>query len=106
MGMIGAAHYLPGIAMIVNVAPPGQRFIAHLDAALLRPRAQFPEIGRRTVDTTKRRRRNIGTDQHQIGAQFAHKVEFRSARSNVRLRWGSGMPSKSRKGWNSVSASP
>src|SRR5690606_1505266 len=33
IGVIGPAHHLPGIAVIVDVPAPGQGFITHLEAA-------------------------------------------------------------------------
>src|SRR5215475_4574081 len=47
--MIGAANDFPGIAVIVDMTPPGQRLESNFQAALGRAFAKFAEIGRRAV---------------------------------------------------------
>src|SRR3546814_17077575 len=39
-GMFGAAHDLPGIAVVVDVSPPGKRLVADAQAAPRRALAQ------------------------------------------------------------------
>ena len=75
-GMVGAAHDLPGVAMVVDVAAPGERLVADAQAALRRPLAEFAEIGGRAVDAAERQRRDVGADKHQIGAELLHQVEL------------------------------
>ena len=75
-GMVGAPHDLPGVAMVVDVAAPGQRLVADAQAALRRPLAELAEIGGGAVDAAQRERRDVGADQHQVGAELLHQVEL------------------------------
>ena len=50
MGMIGTAHHLPSVAVIVDMAPPSQRLIAQTQAPCGGHLAQGVEIGRSAVD--------------------------------------------------------
>lgn len=76
IGMIGAPHDLPGIAMVVDMAPPGQGLIPDAQAASFRALAQLTKIGGCSVDAAERSRRYVGTHKHQIGAQLFHDVEL------------------------------
>src|SRR5258705_1673926 len=88
--VVGAAHDLPGIAVIVDVKPPGERLVADAQASRGGPFAQLSEIGGRAVDAAERGRRNIAADQHQVGLQFLHQVELalgaRKVAGALRLR--------------------
>ena len=98
--MIGASHDLPGIAVVVDVASPGQRLDSRrASRALRRARPARGNI-RRAIDATERDRRDVAADQQQIGRQFLHQVELAFGAREMRARCGSGMPSKSRNGWN------
>src|SRR3546814_10432710 len=57
--MVGAADDFPGIAVVVDMAAPGQRLVADPQAAFRRPLAQFMEILCRPVDAAERQRRDI-----------------------------------------------
>ena len=74
--VVGAAHDLPGVAIVVDMAAPGQRLEADAQAARRRQFAQRAEIRGRAVDPAQRGRRNIAADQQQIGPQFLHQVEL------------------------------
>ena len=54
--VIGAAHDLPSIAVIVDMGAPGQRLEPDPQTASGRPLAQFPEVFCCTVDSSERRR--------------------------------------------------
>lgn len=72
----GAAHDLPGVAVVVDMAAPGQRLVADLDAA---PGGAFPElreIAGEPVDAGKGLRRDGGADEEQVAAEFLQQVEF------------------------------
>ena len=71
VGMVGAADDLPGVAMVVDVAAPGQRLVADAQAALRRALAELAEVGGGAVDAAERERRDVGADQHQVGAELA-----------------------------------
>src|SRR5262249_38708993 len=75
-GMVGAAHHLPRIAVVADVAAPGQRLEADPDAALLRALAELVEIRRGAGDPAERVGGDVGTDHQQIAAKSAHRVEF------------------------------
>ena len=62
--VVGAAHHLPRVAVIVDVRTPGQRLVADPQAALGRPLAEFVKIRGGAVDAAHGIRRNAGTDQH------------------------------------------
>src|SRR5216684_2733935 len=58
-GMIGAAHDLPGVAVVVDMPAPGQRLVA--DAKTPRPRAlaELVEIRRGAIDAAERGRLDV-----------------------------------------------
>ena len=75
-GVIGTPHHLPGVAVIEDVAAPGQRLEPDPQPARRGDLAQRVEIRRRPVDAAHRRGVDRGTDQHQVGAKFGHQVEL------------------------------
>ena len=74
--MIGAADDLPGIAVVVDVPAPGERLVADAQPALCSSFAELVEVGGRAVDPAERDRRDVGADQHQVGAELLHHVEL------------------------------
>src|SRR5258708_37445781 len=74
--MIGAAHDLPGVAVVVDMPAPGQRLVA--DAKTPRPRAfaEVVEIRRGAIDAAERGRLDAAADQKKVGAKLLHQVEF------------------------------
>ena len=64
--VVGAAHDLPGIAVIVDMPAPGKRLLADLQPAFLGTLAQFAEVGGRPVDPAKRVRRDVGADEDEV----------------------------------------
>ena len=74
--VVGAAHHLPRVAVIVDVRTPGQRLVADPQAALGRPLAEFVKIRSGAVDAAHGVGSNAGTDQHEVGAEFLHKIEL------------------------------
>ena len=74
--MVGAAHHLPGVAVVADVPAPGQRLEADADAALLRALAELVEVGGGAVDAAERIRRDVAADHQQVAAEFAHQVEL------------------------------
>ena len=58
------------------MAAPGQRFVADPQVALLRTITQIAKIISCAIDTTERMRRDVGADQHQVGPQLLHQIEF------------------------------
>ena len=69
--VVGAAHDLPGVAMVVDVPAPGERLVADAQAARRRPLAELAEVVGGAVDAAERDRRDVGADQHQVGAELA-----------------------------------
>ena len=105
--MVRAPHDLPGVAVIVDVPAPGQRLEADAQPALCGALAKLVEIGRGAVDAAERVRRDVAAHQQQVAAEFLHQVELAlGALENALARGGSGMPSKSRKGWKVMVSSP
>src|SRR5262249_38713067 len=74
--MVGPAYHLPGVAVVVDVAAPGQRLEAEPDAALGSAFAEFVEIGGGAVDATLRVGCNVAANHHQVAAELAHQIEF------------------------------
>src|SRR3546814_12182172 len=74
--MFGAAHDLPGIAVVVDVSPPGKRLVADAQAAPRRALAQLVKVGGGPVDAAARQRRDAGADEHEIRAELLHKIEL------------------------------
>ena len=75
-GVVGAAHDLPGIAVIADMASPGQRLVSHPDSPLRGPDPKFVEVGCTAVDAAERMRRDGGADQHEVRPEVCHDVEL------------------------------
>ena len=74
--MVGTAHDFPGIAIVVDVTPPSQRFETDTKAAFGRSFTELTEVGRCAVNATKRIRRHIAADHQQVAAKLLHHIEF------------------------------
>ena len=74
--VIGAPHHLPGVAVVVDVAAPGQRLEADAQAALGRALAELAEIGGGAVDAAERFRRHVAAHHQQVAAELLHQVEL------------------------------
>src|SRR3984893_13479545 len=74
--VVGAAHDLPCIAIIVDVKSPGERLEADAQTAPGSQLAEFAKIGGGPIDATERGRGNIAAYQQQVGLQFLHHIEF------------------------------
>ena len=68
--VVGAAHDLPGVAVVVDVAAPGQRLEADAQAALCRALAELAEVGGGAVDAAERIGRDVAADQQEIAAEL------------------------------------
>ncbi len=75
-GMIGTAHGLPGVAIVVDVAAPGQRLEADAQAAPACPLAELMEVRRGAVDAAEAFRRDVRAHQQKVAAQLLHQIEF------------------------------
>ncbi len=103
--MIGAAHHLPGVAIVADVPSPGQGLEGNAKAPSRRALAKLAEVGRRTVDAAKRVGRHIAADHQEIAAQFGHQVElalgagegFRAQRFRHPLKVAKGLERDRRK---------
>ena len=49
-GMIGTAHDLPAVAIIMDMPPPGERLVTHAQPALRRAFSQRMEIRSETIN--------------------------------------------------------
>ncbi len=74
--MVGAPDDLPGVAMVADVPAPGERLVADAQATFRRQLAELLEIVGGPVDAAECGRRDVGADQHEVGAQLAHQVEL------------------------------
>jgi len=61
--MVRAAHYLPGIAVVVDMAPPSQRLEADAQLAFGRALAEFMKIGRAAINAAERVGRYVAANQ-------------------------------------------
>ena len=96
--VIRAPHHLPGITVIVDMPPPGERLKPDTQPALCRSLAQLVEIGRAAVYAASESGDTLLQTSSESQPSSCMRSNLRSARSKVRWRCGSGMPSKSRKG--------
>src|SRR5258707_1310917 len=91
--MIGAAHHLPGVAIVVDVRAPRERLERNTKASPRPPLAKLAEVGRRAVNAAQRIGRHIDSAflRRWVGCRWTI-----SARLIVRLhtfcrhRWTSG----------------
>ena len=74
--VVGAAHRLPGIAVVADVAPPGERLEADPHAVARRALAERAKIGRGAIDAAEALRRHVGADEKEIAAELGHQVEL------------------------------
>jgi hypothetical protein len=74
--MAGAAHGLPGVAVVADVASPSQRLEADAQAALAGSDTELVEVGGRAIDAADALRRDIGANEQQTAAEFLHDVEL------------------------------
>src|SRR6185295_9617300 len=74
--MIDFAHDGPGFAMIEDVAPPGERFVPHAQAALRRPFAELTKVRDDTAAIGERGGRDVRAYEQEVGAELLHDVEL------------------------------
>ena len=68
--VVGAAHHLPGVAVVVDVAAPGERLEADAQAALRGALAELMEVGGRAVDAAERVGRDVAADEEEVAAEL------------------------------------
>ena len=88
--MVRAPHDLPCIPMVVDMGAPGQRLEAYAQSVFDGRVAQGIQVAGGTVNPAQGLGMHRRTDQHEIGPQLAHHVEFPlgplEGASPVRLR--------------------
>ena len=62
-GMVRAAHHLPGIAVVVDMPPPGQRLEADTQFTLGRTLAELMKIRRAAINAAERVGRDVAANQ-------------------------------------------
>src|SRR5437867_1501167 len=97
-GMIRAAHHFPPIPVVRDMPAPSQCLEPSPQTPLGSSDPEFVKILGSATNAAHPEGRNIAAHQKEVGAQLLHQTEFRSRRSKVRVRCGSGMPSKSLNG--------
>jgi hypothetical protein len=75
-GMVGAAHRLPGIAVVVDVPAPGQRLEGDPHAAAGGAVTQLTQVGGGAVDAAQAVGRDVGADHQEIAVERLHDVEL------------------------------
>ena len=105
--MVGAAHDLPGVAVVVDVPAPGQRLVADraARAAAARSPSSWKSAAARSMPPSALRR-DVAADQQQVAAELLHQVELALGAVEAWRGAGSGMPSKSRNGWKVIDRQP
>src|SRR5258708_23232224 len=73
---MGPQHDFPGVAIVVDVASPGQRLEADTQAAPGGKLAELTKIRRGAIDAAERAGGNIAAHEQQIGSQFLHQVQL------------------------------
>ena len=74
--VVGAAHHLPRVAVVVDVPSPGERLEPNPKLALVSPFTELMKIRRRAVDPAQRVWRNVAADHQEVAAQLAHEIEL------------------------------
>src|SRR5471030_1121247 len=74
--MIGSAHDFPSVAVIVDVAAPGQGFKADAHSTFSRAVAKLTKVGGGAIDAAERFRRYIAANHQLIAAKLLHQVKF------------------------------
>ena len=74
--MVGAAHRLPGVAVVVDVAAPGQRLEGDAQAAFGGALAELAQVGGGALDAAQGVKRDVAADHQQVGAELLHDVEL------------------------------
>jgi len=74
--MVGTPHHLPGVAIVVDVASPGERLEGDAQAVLGRPLAELVEIRGGALDSAKRIRGHVAAYHQQVAAELLHQVEL------------------------------
>jgi hypothetical protein len=74
--VVGPPDDFPRVAMVADVPPPRQCFEADSDARIACEIAQRVKVSGRSIDAAERRWRDVGADQHEVGAQRVHHLEL------------------------------
>lgn len=100
--VVRPAHDLPGVAVVGDVAAPGQRLegpTSTPDPWAISPSAQ---VARGAVDPARGRGGGVGAHEQAPRAQLVHDPEPAPRAPQAPRARGSGIPSKSRKGWKAT----
>jgi hypothetical protein len=79
-----APHHLPGVAIVVDVAAPGEGLVADAQPAPCRALAELAEVGRGAVDSAERILGDVAAHEEEIAAELLHHVEL-ALRAGERL---------------------
>src|SRR5262249_42224273 len=74
--MIRPPDRLPGVAVIIDVAPPCQCLKSYPHTPFGGQFAKFTQIGSGAFDASEAIRRDIGTDHQQVAAKLLHNIEL------------------------------
>ena len=75
-GMPGSPHDLPRVAVVVDVATPGESLEGDAHPAIGRPLPELMKVGRGPVDASKRFGRDVAADHQQIASELLHDIEL------------------------------
>lgn len=74
--MIGTPHNLPGVAIVMDMASPGERLEGNAHATLRGPVAKITEMSGRPVDAAEGIRRDVAADHQKIATELLHQIKF------------------------------
>src|SRR5690606_34431922 len=74
--VIGTAHGLPCVAIIVDMAAPGERLEADAKPALGGALPERMQVRSGTLDSAERLRADIGAHHQKVAAKLAHQIEL------------------------------
>ncbi|RMS00924.1 hypothetical protein ALP75_204765 [Pseudomonas syringae pv. actinidiae] len=84
--MINLTHQVPDLLPGIDVLAPRQRFITDTQVAGASTLGQQTQVIKQNVFIAHRVGRGIAADQHQVGAQLLHQVEFAFGAVHIALQ--------------------
>ena len=96
--VISPPNNFPCVSVIADVTAPRQRLKSDTHTPCVGSLAQFAKIVGGAIYSAERNGRDIAANEQQIVPSSCMRSNFLSILRKPCARWGSGIPSKSRKG--------
>src|SRR5215216_2157777 len=74
--VVGSADHFPGVPVVVDVAPPGERLIPDAQPPRRSALAELMEVSCRAVDAAERVLRDVAADEEEVAPELLHHVEL------------------------------